>query len=106
MSAFEAGQPSDGSATGTFGNVISLSEAAETEIVKRRLIGGFSPDVAVRITPDNSDSCYSVAFDDAIADGRDWIGHSRGVAIVIDRRDTPLLLGKTIDFRGNNFCDG
>src|SRR5208337_3569559 len=37
-------------------------------------------------------------FDYALADGRDWIGESRGIGIIVDRRDAPLLLGRTIDF--------
>jgi Fe-S cluster assembly iron-binding protein IscA len=104
-SAFEAGQESDGSIQSTFGNVVFLSETAEAEIVKRRLIAGFGPDLAVRITPSDNNVSYAIEFDDAIADGRDWIGESRGIAIVVDRRDAPLLLGKTIDFCNGSFCD-
>ena len=106
-SQMEAGQQQfDKSVGGTIGNVVSLSEDAFAEIARRHHAGNFGPDVAIRVTPGTTSSTYCVEFDFVLADGSDWIGESRGIPIVIDRRDAPLLLGKTIDFQNGCFCDG
>ncbi len=89
------------------GNVIELSEAAAQEILRRHFSGEFHGKPVVRITlPLSPDEGYMVGFDYALADGRDWIGESRGIGIIVDRRDAPLLLGRTIDCRNGVFCEG
>jgi Fe-S cluster assembly iron-binding protein IscA len=45
-----------------------------------------------------------IAFDIALADGRDWIGESNGIPVVVDRTVAPQLQGSTIDFREGEFA--
>ncbi len=89
------------------GNVVALSDAAAQEILRRHFSGRFKAKPVVRIGPARStDKSYMIGFDFALADGRDWIGESHGIGIIVDRRDAPLLLGQIIDFRGGVFCEG
>ena len=89
------------------GNVVTLSDAAAQEILLRHFSGRFTAKPVVRITPlPSPDEGYMVGFDYALADGRDWIGESHGIGIIVDRRDAPLLLGRTVDFRNGIFCEG
>ena len=105
-SPFAAGAASGDSLAECLGNIVSLTEAAAQELRDRITKGGFDSEVVVRITPDNAHSAvYSIAFDYATADGRDWLGLSQGLPIAIDRRDAPALHGKCIDFRNGVFCD-
>ncbi len=91
----------------SLGNVVVLSRSAAQEILRRFFSSKFKGKPVVRITPPlSADEGYLVGFDVALADGRDWIGESQGIGIVIDRRDTALLLGRTIDFHNGIFCEG
>ena len=59
--------------------------------------------MAVRIKPENlQEKICRVGFDEAIADGRDWIGKSEGVVVLIDRRDADVLQNAVIDYRDNH----
>jgi Fe-S cluster assembly iron-binding protein IscA len=88
------------------GNLVELTEAAAREILRRRLVGKLHTDVVVRIAPPSRPGeGYNVGFDYALADGRDWIGESRGIGILVDRRDTRWLTGRIIDYRDGVFCD-
>ncbi len=101
-SAFEAGRDGPTSLSDNFGNIVELTEAACEEIKRRHATGQFGADVVVRIEPDsNVPTHVLVAFDFPLADGRDWIGESHGIPIVIDRRVAPELWGCRIDV-----CDG
>ena len=105
-SPFTAGAVSGDSVADCLGNIVSLTDAAAHELHGRIVEAGFDSEVVVRITPDNShSSTYSVAFDYAAADGRDWLGISQGLPIAVDRRDAPALHGKCIDYRDDVFCD-
>ena len=100
----EAANSSVCSPTDNFGNIISLTDAAVAEIKRRHKRGQFDSDVVVRVEPDRSEvRKVSIAFDFALADGRDWIGQSRGIPIVVDRAIAPQLHGSTIDFRDGVF---
>lgn len=105
-SSFVAAQDAGMSLRDSLGNIVGLTEAARLEILRRQCGGRFGNDVVVRVLPPSTrENEYRVEFDFPLADGRDWIGESRGIPIVVDRRDAPLLLGKTIDFREGRFCD-
>ena len=106
-SVMDAGEEAGCSISSNLGNVIASSETAAQEILRRHFSGKFKTKPVVRITPPLSpDEGYLVGFDYALANGRDWIGESRGIGIIVDRRDAPLLLGRTIDFRNGIFCEG
>jgi Fe-S cluster assembly iron-binding protein IscA/predicted RNA-binding Zn-ribbon protein involved in translation (DUF1610 family) len=106
-SAIDAGAEGGHGVSTNLGNIVELSEAAVHEILRRFFSGKFKGKPIVRITPPlPPDEGYMVGFDYALADGRDWIGESHGIGIVVDRRDAPLLLGRIIDFRNGIFCEG
>jgi Fe-S cluster assembly iron-binding protein IscA len=89
------------------GNVVALSDAAAQEILRRHFSGEFESKPVVRIAPPRlPEEGYAVGFDFALADGRDWIGESHGIGILVDRRDAPRLLGQIVDFRNGIFCEG
>jgi len=105
-SATGVGREAESGISNNLGNVIELSETAAQEILRRYFSGNFQGKPVVRITPPFSpNESYMIGFDYALADGRDWIGESRGIGIVVDHRDTALMLGRTIDFRDGVFCE-
>lgn len=107
-SAQETGAPlPDGlgrSATEQVRNIVELSDAAYDEVLQRFRASGFDSDVVVRIAPiDTEPSKVQVAFDYALTDGRDWLGQSKGIPIVIERKAAELFLGRSIDYRDGEF---
>ncbi len=105
-SPYSAGAKAGNSVADCLGNIVSLTEAAAYELRRRIGEARFEGDAVVRITPDDSHGpTYSVGFDYAAADGRDWLGESQGLPIAIDRRDAPALHGKHIDYRDGVFGD-
>ena len=103
-SPFAAGQDAGPTTIDSLGNVVNLSDRAVTEILRRHRLGGWTTEAAVRITPDGNNS-FLIGFDYALTDGRDWLGQSHDIPLLMDRRDAPQLWGKTIDFREGRFCD-
>ena len=76
------------SVSDNFGNVVSLTPSAVEEIQRRHTEAEFDPDVVVRVEPDPlSPRSVKVTFDFALADGRDWIGESNGIPVVVSRED-------------------
>ncbi|WP_425614918.1 hypothetical protein NA78x_004802 [Anatilimnocola sp. NA78] len=103
-SGLAAGQEGSNAFAENFGTVVQLTPAAAEQITLLHSQGRFGGDVAVRIEPARAiGGQVAVAFDFPLADGRDWIGSSGGIPIVIDRRSAPELLGSTIDFREGQF---
>ena len=103
-SAFDAGNGTARLVSDNFGNVIDLTDVAIDEIRRRHTAGRFDADVVVRASPDPSEfRKVMIQFDYALADGRDWIGQSQGIPIVVDREVAPELQGCTIDFREGAF---
>ncbi len=104
-SPFAAGAATGDSVVDCIGNVVDLTETAAEEMRRRICDAGFGVDVVVRIAPEGSRGLeYRVAFDYATADGQDWLGHSQGLPIAVDKRDAAALHGKVIDFRHGEFC--
>jgi len=47
---------------------------------------------------------YEISYDDLpITEGRDWIGQSHGVSILVSKKDAPRLEGLTIDFQDGRY---
>ena len=103
-SAYESGVEGEGSVSDTIGNIVELTEAACDEVKLRHARGQFPPDVVTRIEPDTATANYiKVTFDIPVADGRDWLGESQGIPIVISRRVAPQIQGCTVDFVEGEF---
>jgi len=103
-SAFTASSPAGGSALDHFGNVVTLSDAAVVEISQRHAQGGYEHDVAVRVEiEDEHQRTCRIGFDYPEADGRDWIGDSKGITILVDRRDASSIHGSTIQYEDGIF---
>ena len=103
-SALVAGSGNEQSVSDNFGNVVDLTDSAIEEIRRRLTDGQFDADVVVRVTPDRSEyRKVSVQFDLALAGGRDWIGQSHGIPIVVDRDLAAELQGCTVDFQYGEF---
>lgn len=104
-SAYDAGHRAGQSVAETIGNIVVLSETAADEIVRLRKTSKYGADIVTRIMPDDArPNGVLIKFDYALADGSDWIGQSRSIAIVVDKRDAPQLHGCTIDYRDGAFC--
>jgi Fe-S cluster assembly iron-binding protein IscA len=103
-SAFEAGMDVADSLSDQLGNVVDFTDAAVEEVWRRHREGRFGDDVVVRVDSDPSESRrVPVSFDFPLANGCDWIGHSNGISVVVDRRVASDLKGRTIDFRDGDF---
>lgn len=86
------------------GNVVELSPEATAEIERRRREGGYDASVAVRIEVEDAiQRKCRMGFDIPEADGRDWIGESGGLTILVDRRDAGVIHGATIRYRDGQF---
>ena len=86
------------------GNIVDLSPEAVAAIERRREQGGYDRDVAVRIEPEDViQRICRVGFDVPEADGRDFIGESSGLTILVDRRDASQFQGATIRYRDGQF---
>ncbi|MGA8350755.1 MAG: hypothetical protein WB773_23385, partial [Isosphaeraceae bacterium] len=47
---------------------------------------------------------YEISYDDLpITEGRDWIGQSHGVSILVSKKDAQRLEGLTIDFQDGRY---
>lgn len=104
VTAFDADRDGAHSFFDNFGNVIEFTDAACEEIKRRLSAGKFGAEAVVRITPDSmAPNHVGVLFDFALADGRDWIGKSRGIPVVVDRNDARELQGAKVDFRDGTF---
>jgi len=81
--------------------VVELSEAAADELRRRMVVGRFDPTIAARIIPHAAGNGCEVRFDFPYSDGHDFLGRSRNIAVLVDRKDAEFLEGATVDF-----CDG
>ncbi len=85
-------------------DLLTVSDNALAEIQARVLKGGFSSGVAVRVSPTKwADGEVDISFDDMVGDDRDWEGRSRGLLLLIDKRDEDQLSGCQLDFRDSTF---
>lgn len=85
-------------------NVIELTESAAAEIRRRRDAAGHPESIAIRIFPTKwADAECELQFDWPVSDGRDLVGSSMGITILIDKRDAELLDGRALDFTEGAF---
>lgn len=96
--------PSDFIASECARDVIELTESAAAEVRRRRDAAGHPESVAIRVFPTKwADAECEVQFDYPVSDGRDWVGVSMGVTVLIDKRDAELLQGRALDFSDGAF---
>ena len=96
--------PALSSASGHQKKLIEITPKAGEEIRARREAGSFSPDVGVRITPlQKQGDEVRVSFDYPVSDGGDWVDHSDGLLLLIDKSHEPDLLGRSIEFVNGTF---
>ncbi len=77
-------------------------EAARRDMTER----GFPPGSAVRVDVYGAHRPrrYEVTYDEVPAtDGRDWIGRSQGIPVLVFKKDAPRLKGLTVDFRDDQY---
>lgn len=103
-SPHDAGSGIARSLSDNFGNIVDLTDSAVDEIRRRHAAGQFDADVVVRVSLDRAEyRTVTIQFDFVLADGRDWIGQSKGIPIVVDRDMASELQGFTVDFRHGEF---
>lgn len=91
---------------GSFGHartVVSLTDSAVAEIRLRMATAGFESYIAVRVIPESGGLGCEIQFDDPYSDGRDWIGRSQDICILVDKEDAESIQGAVVDFQGSEF---
>ena len=84
--------------------ILELSDSAAEEIRSRMERGGYSDELAVRITPTKwADAEVEISFDFAVSDGRDWTDESQGLLLIIDKRYERQLSGSLLGFDDGRF---
>ena len=83
--------------------VVQLSNVAAEEVRRRIVAGGFSPAIAVRITPHASGNGCEVQFDYPYSDGHDLIGNSQNLIVLVAREHAAQLMGRLIDYSAGQF---
>lgn len=84
--------------------VLELTERAAEAIRSRRAAGGFPDNIGVRIAPSGyADAEVGVSFDFPVSDGRDWIGESHGLHVLVDKSDESKLKGCLVEFEDERF---
>jgi hypothetical protein len=85
-------------------DVLELTPFAAENVLRLSRQNRMPPDTAVRIAPDAKDGhkCQ-IKFDLPESDGRQWIGCSQGITILVDKGDASSLSGTIVDFRDGEF---
>jgi Fe-S cluster assembly iron-binding protein IscA len=100
----DSSNPDPTSLSENIANVVDLTEEAALEINQRKAKSQYGYEVAIRITPDRRDlKSVVVEFDEPRGDGSEFIGESRDIPLVVDRRDVDQLQGQTVDYRNERF---
>lgn len=96
--------PEDASLRDYSRRILEISPLAAAEIRSRMAKGGFSEELAVRVTPiEFTDSEVEIAFDYPVFDERDWLDKSDGLLLLIDREYESQLSGCQIEFFNGKF---
>ncbi len=84
--------------------IVELTERAADAIRSRRATGAFPENIGVRISAGaDFDAGVDISFDFPVSDGRDWIGESQGLVVLIDKSDEGQLAGCIVDFEEGAF---
>ena len=85
-------------------DLLTVSDDALAEIQARILKGKFPSEIGVRISPTKwADDDVEISFDYPVSDGRDWVGESRGLLLLVDKKDEDQLSGCQLNFRDDAF---
>ncbi len=87
-------------------DVVVLTERAAEATRRHMAEHGFPTGSAIRVdvTGKLRPRRYEISYEDLpITEGRDWIGRSHGVSILVFKKDAPRLEGLTIDFQDGRY---
>jgi hypothetical protein len=86
--------------------VVTLTKQAAEAAIRQMAERGFPPGSAVRVDVfgRHRPRSYEITYDDLpVTEGREWIGQSHGVTVLVSKRDAERLMGLTIDFQGERY---
>ena len=87
-------------------DVVVLTERAAESARRHMAEHGFPTGSVIRVdvTGKLRPRRYEISYDDLpITEGRDWIGQSHGVSILVSKKDAQRLEGLTIDFQDGRY---
>jgi Fe-S cluster assembly iron-binding protein IscA len=87
-------------------DVVILTERAAEAARRHMAEHGFPTGSAIRVdvTGKLRPRRYEITYDELpTTEGRDWIGQSHGVSILVFKKDAPRLEGLTIDFQAGRY---
>jgi Fe-S cluster assembly iron-binding protein IscA len=84
--------------------ILTITDRAAAEIVRRRREGNFADNCGIRIAPaDSAGREVAIQFDFPVTDGRDWVQETSGFVVMMDKRHETELRGSSIDFVDGRF---
>ena len=87
-------------------DVVTLTERAAEAAQRQMAERGFPRGSGIRVDVfgRHRPRRYEITYDDVPAtEGREWIGQSHGVTILVSKKDTPRLMGLIIDFQDGRY---
>jgi len=87
-------------------DIVSLTEKAAEAARREMAERGFPPGSAVRVDVHGArrPRRYEVTYDELPAtSGRDWIGRSHGIPVLVFKKDAPRLKGLVVDFQDGRY---
>jgi Fe-S cluster assembly iron-binding protein IscA len=87
-------------------DVVTLTERAAEAAQRQMAERGFPRGSGIRVDVfgRHRPRRYEITYDDLpVTEGREWIGQSHGVTILVSKKDTPRLMGLTIDFQDGRY---
>jgi Fe-S cluster assembly iron-binding protein IscA len=88
-------------------DVVVLTERAAEAARRHMAEHGFPTGSAIRVDVSGKrrPRRYEISYEDLpVTEGRDWIGQSHGLSILVFKKDAPRLEGLTIDFRDGQYA--
>lgn len=90
--------------TGHERNVVTLTERAAVQFRHAIDEKGFPHDTALRVAiADPFGPEYHIEYDLPTSDGRQWVGESHGVTVVVDKSSASELEGLIVDYDNGEF---
>jgi Fe-S cluster assembly iron-binding protein IscA len=87
-------------------DLVVLTERAAEAAARHMAEHGFPAGTAIRVevTQKARPRGYEITYDDLpVTQGRDWVGNSRGLSVLVSKSDARLLQGLVIDFKNDRY---